>query len=155
MTTEQVVHKHRKQANMTKITCQCITCITVVIFVVITLGPNPPHPGGSGPLLTAGTLGDTAGLTVLVGCLVVVAAPEVDDVGGLVSGADEDPEASVRTGVSQPDGLLVASTGTEPLLDNAEERSGSRKHQCLAGRAEVGKEMMADIVKDFSSQTHI
>lgn len=83
----------------------------------------------------AGTLGDTAGLTVLVGCLVVVAAPEVDDVGGLVSGADEDPEGSVRTGVSEPDGLPVASTGTEPLLDNAEERSSSRKHLRHAGRA--------------------
>lgn len=85
---------------------------------------------------------------MLVGCLVVVAAPEVDDVGGLVSGADEDPEASVRTGVSEPDGLLAASTGTEPLLDSAEEGSGSGKRQCHAGRAYVGKEMMADIVED-------
>lgn len=145
MMMKQVVHNHRKQATMTKITCQCIYfifCITVVILLRLLLDQIlrqlsciSTHPGGSGPLLTAGTLGDTAGLTVLVGCLVVVAAPEVDDVGGLVSGADEDPEASVRTGVSEPDGLLVALTGTEPLLDNAEERSGSRKHQCHARRA--------------------
>lgn len=65
-------------------------------------------PGGNGPALTAGTLGGAAGVVLLVGCL-VAAAPEADveflsePANGLVSGADEDPEAGVRTGVSEPD----------------------------------------------------
>lgn len=65
-------------------------------------------PGGSGPALTAGTLGGTVGVTLLLGCL-VAAAPEAgaellsELADGLVSGADEDPEPSVRTGVSEPD----------------------------------------------------
>lgn len=67
-------------------------------------------PGGNGPELTAGTLGGTTGSMLLVGCL-VAAAPELEaDVevlsepaDGLVSWADEGPDASVRTGVSEPD----------------------------------------------------
>lgn len=68
-------------------------------------------PGGNGPELTAGTLGGTTGLMMLlVGCL-VAAAPELEaDVevlseptDGLVSWADEGPDAGVRTGVSEPD----------------------------------------------------
>lgn len=65
-------------------------------------------PGGNGPALTAGTRGGTVGVMLLLGCL-VAAAPEADAeflselADGLVSGADEDPEASVRTGVSEPD----------------------------------------------------
>lgn len=58
------------------------------------------HPGGSGPALT-GTLGVTAGVMLLVGCL-VAAAPEFlsepDD--GLESGADV---VAVRTGVAGTD----------------------------------------------------
>lgn len=80
------------------------------------------NPGGNGPALTAGTLGVTAGVTLLVGCL-VAAAPELDadaeflsePADGLESGADKGPVASegpvagegtvagVRTGVSEPD----------------------------------------------------
>lgn len=47
-------------------------------------------------------------MMLLVGCL-VAAAPEADveflsePANGLVSGADEDPEAGVSTGVSEPD----------------------------------------------------
>lgn len=67
-------------------------------------------PGGNGPVLTAGTLGATAGVMLLVGCL-VAAGPELeadvevlsDPTDGLDSCADEGPEAGVRTGVSEPD----------------------------------------------------
>lgn len=55
-------------------------------------------------MLTAGTLGGTTGLTLLVGCLVEVVAEvliDVDDLSepatGLISGAD------VRACVSEPD----------------------------------------------------
>lgn len=68
------------------------------------------NPGGNGTALTAGTLGMTAGVMLLAGCL-VAAAPEVEagvefvsePVDGLDSGAGEGPEAGVRTGVSEPD----------------------------------------------------
>lgn len=68
------------------------------------------NPGGNGPALTVGTLGGRDGVMLLVGCL-VAAAPELEadaeflsePVEGLESGADEGPEAGVRTGVSEPD----------------------------------------------------
>lgn len=58
-------------------------------------------------MLTAGTLGVTTGVMLLVGCLVAV-APEPEGsvelrsepADGLDSGADE---GAVRTGVSEPD----------------------------------------------------
>lgn len=81
------------------------------------------NPGGKGPVLTAGTLGVTAG--VPVGCL--VAAPPETNVeflseldGGLKSGAEEGPEAGVRTGVSEPDCPSLPSAAAEPLLEDAE-----------------------------------
>ena len=105
-------------------------------------------PGGNGPALTAGTLGVTAGVMLLVGCL-VAAAPEAEveaeavaeaeadaeaeaeaeaeveflsePVDGLESGAGEGPEAGVRTGVSEPDWPSLPSAGAEPLLEDAEE----------------------------------
>ena len=68
------------------------------------------NPGGNGAALTAGTLGVTAGVMLLIGCL-VAAAPEPaadaeflsEPADGLESGADEAPGAGVRTGVSEPD----------------------------------------------------
>lgn len=68
------------------------------------------NPGGNGPVLTAGTLGLTKELTLLVGCLVAV-APEPEPgveflsepADGLESGADVGPGAGVCTGVSEPD----------------------------------------------------
>lgn len=59
-------------------------------------------------MLTAGTLGLTAGVMLLVGCLVAAAPePEADaeeflsePADGLESGADV---AGIRTGVSEPD----------------------------------------------------
>lgn len=60
--------------------------------------------------MTAGTLGVTAGVMLLVGGLVAAAPqPETnvellsEPADGLASGADTDPEAGVRTGVSEPD----------------------------------------------------
>ena len=81
------------------------------------------HPGGNGPVLTAGTLGVTTGVTLLVGCL-VAAAPELEadeeflsePVDGLESGA------GVITGVSEADWPSLLSAGAEPLLEDAEER---------------------------------
>lgn len=65
-------------------------------------------------MLTAGTLAGTTGLTLLVGCLVEVAAEELVDVedlsepaNGLISeaegGAEGGSEADDRAGVSEPD----------------------------------------------------
>lgn len=80
-------------------------------------------------MLTAGTLGVTAGVMVLVGCL-VAAAPEPEATveflsephDGLESGADEGPEAGTRTGVSEPDWPSLQSAAAESLLEDAEER---------------------------------
>lgn len=68
------------------------------------------YPGGSGPVLIAGTWGLTVGVTMLLGCW-VAAEPEPGAAvellpgrgEGLDSGAVEVPEAGVRTGVSEPD----------------------------------------------------
>lgn len=84
-------------------------------------------------MLTAGTLGVTAGVMVLVGCL-VAAAPEPEATveflsephDGLESGADEGPEAGARTGVSEPDWLSLQSAAAEPLLEDAGEEVGLR-----------------------------
>lgn len=61
-------------------------------------------------MLTAGTLGGATGLTLLVGCLVEVAAEVlagVEDLSepanGLISEAVESIETAPRTGVSQAD----------------------------------------------------
>lgn len=61
-------------------------------------------------MLTAGTLGGTTGLTLIVGgCLVEVAAGGlvVEDLSesaiGLISEAEEGAEARVRAGVPEPD----------------------------------------------------
>lgn len=93
------------------------------------------HPGGRGPVATAGTRGvTTAGAALLLaGCLVAApaaaaAAPEAgaeflsEPVDGLESEAEEGPEAGVRTGVSEPDWPSLPSAGAEPLLDDAEEK---------------------------------
>lgn len=80
-------------------------------------------------MLTAGTLGVTAGVMVLVGCL-VAAAPDPETTveflsephDGLESGANEGPEAGTRTGVSEPDWPSLQSAAAEPLLEDAEER---------------------------------
>lgn len=78
-------------------------------------------PGGSGPALAAGTRGDTAGLPVPAGCLAGVGA-EVEDVDGLASEGGEGAKAVVRNSVlSESDGPLPESTGTEPLLVDAGE----------------------------------
>lgn len=78
-------------------------------------------PGGSGPGLTAGTRGDTAGLAPPAGCLAGVAvAADVEDVDGLASEGGEGAEA-FRDSASESDGPLLESTGTEPLLVDAEE----------------------------------
>lgn len=68
------------------------------------------HPGGKGPVLTAGTLGGATGLTLLVGCLVEVAAEVlvgVEDLSepanGLISEAAEGTKGNARAGVSEPD----------------------------------------------------
>lgn len=66
---------------------------------------------------------------LLVGCLVAAAPePEVEFLSepadGLESGADVDPEAGVRTGVSEPDWPLLPSTAAEPLLEDAGEEVG-------------------------------
>lgn len=61
-------------------------------------------------MLTAGTLGGTTGVMLLVGCL-VEAAPKLEaDVeflselaSGRVSEADDGPEAVLHTNVSEPD----------------------------------------------------
>lgn len=65
------------------------------------------NPGGSGPDVTAGTLGVAAGVMLLAGCLVAAGAELEADAEslsepaeGLASGADEAPEC---TGVSEPD----------------------------------------------------
>lgn len=57
-------------------------------------------------MLTAGTLGGTTGLTLLVGCLVEV-VPEVlgdiEDLSEPANGLISEAEADVRAGVSEPD----------------------------------------------------
>lgn len=67
------------------------------------------HPGGKGPVLTAGTLGGATGLMLLVGCRVEVAAEVLagaeglsDSIDGLVSEAVEATEADARAGASEP-----------------------------------------------------
>lgn len=67
---------------------------------------------------------------VAAGCLAgaaAAAAAAAEDVGGLVSEGGEGAEAIVRTGVSESDGPLVDSTGTEPLLVDAEEEIRRRQ----------------------------
>lgn len=78
-------------------------------------------------MLTAGTLGGAIGLTVLVGCLVEVAAEVlagVEDLSepanGLISEAIEGAEAAARAAVSEPVGASLPSADAEPLLDDAE-----------------------------------
>lgn len=72
--------------------------------------------------MTAGTRGDTEGLAAPAGCLAGVAvAADVEDVDGLASAGGDGAEAVARNSVSESDGPLLESTGTEPLLVDAEE----------------------------------
>lgn len=86
--------------------------------------------------MTAGTRGDTAGLAAPDACLAGAAAgaaaaaaaaaaagAEVEDVGGLASEGGDGAEAVVRGGVSES----LESTGTEPLLVDAEEEMRRRE----------------------------
>lgn len=64
------------------------------------------HPGGKGPVLTAGTLGGTTGLTPLAGCLAEAVAEvlvDVEDLSEPANGLMSEAEADVRAGVSEPD----------------------------------------------------
>lgn len=83
--------------------------------------------------MTDGTLGLTAGVMLLLGCLVAVGPEQGADAGflselarGLESGADADPEADGRTGVSEASCASLASAGTQLVLEEAGEEVGLR-----------------------------
>lgn len=104
-------------------------------------------PGGSGPGLTAGTRGDAAGLPLPAGCLAGVAvAADVEDVDGLPSAGGDGAEAVARSIVSES---LLESTGTEPLLEDAEEIRW-REHGILT--QEAGKIVTQVLNRQFCSE---